>query len=55
MYWLKPSSMNPYQVSLVPTIMGHHWWPVSWSAAPTLDMMNMGYSIPISGPSTMVS
>ncbi len=54
MYWLNPSSMKPYHVSFTPTIMGHHWCPVSWSAAPTLDMMNPGYSIPPSGPSTIV-
>ena len=38
MYWLKPSSIQPYHVSLVPTIIGHHWCPVSWSAAPWLDV-----------------
>ncbi len=46
--------MKPYQVSLVFTIIGHHWCPVSWSEAPALDMMNIGYSIPSSGPSTTV-
>ncbi len=55
MYWLNPSSMNGYQVSLVPSVIGHHSWPVSWSEAPAADMMNIGYSIPFSGPSTMVS
>ncbi len=54
MYWLNPSSMKPYQVSLVPRVIGHHSCPVSWSEAPVLDMMNIGYSMPSSGPSTTV-
>ena len=29
MYWLNPSSIKPYQVSLLLTVIGHHWWPVS--------------------------
>ncbi len=51
MYWLNPSSMKPYHVSFVPTIIGHHSWPVSWSAgALAADMMNIGYSIPLLRP-----
>ncbi len=54
MYWLNPSSMKPYQVSFTPTIMGHHWWPVSWSEAPRPASMYIGYSMPPSGPCTTV-
>ncbi len=54
MYWLNPSSIQPYHVSLPLTVIGHHWWPVSWSAGPSFDMTNIGYSMPLSGPSTIV-
>ena len=55
MYWSKPSSIQPYQVSLLLTTIGHHWWPVSWSAAPWLELITIGYSIPWLGPSWSVS
>ena len=40
MYWLKPSSIQPYQVSLLLTVIGHHWCPVSWSAAPWFELID---------------
>src|SRR4029079_16930089 len=55
MYWLNPSSIQPYHVSLLLTVMGHHWWPVSWSAAPWLELITIGYSIPALGPSCIVN
>ena len=55
MYWLNPSSIQPYHVSLLPTIIGHHWCPVSWSAAPWFELITIGYSMPALGPSCSVS
>ena len=55
MYWLNPSSIQPYHVSLVPTTIGHHWCAVSWSAAPSLELITIGYSMPALGPSCSVS
>ncbi len=54
-YWLKPSSIQPYHVSLLLTVIGAHWWNVSWSAAPWLALMTIGYSMPALGPSCIVS
>ncbi len=57
MYSLKPSSIQPYAVSLLATIMGHHWWPISWSVTPNQGplIVSIGYSMPPSGPSTWVN
>ena len=57
MYSLNPSSIQPYQVSLLLTIIGHHWCPISWSVTPKPGplMVSIGYSMPFSGPSTWVN
>ena len=49
--------------SMLPTVMGNHWWAVSWMVTPATPRglsepglkTSMGYSIPPTGPSVMVT
>src|SRR5579875_1315729 len=60
---LKPSSIQPYLRSLLPTTIGNHVWPNSWSVtlnkpAPlerALQKTMDGYSIPLILLATLVA
>src|SRR5215510_819047 len=63
-YVFKPSSIQAYRRSFEPTIIGNHWCPCSWSSVENTDgefsaayptMTNMGYSMPATGPATVVA
>ena len=60
---LNPSSIQAWRRSLLPTIIGNHSWPcscamvpkTSCSLPPPCTMTNIGYSIPPTGPATLVA
>ena len=60
---LKPSSIQAYSRSFDPTIIGNHPWPSSWVVTPNRPRSParyeqntiMGYSIPPTGPPTLIA
>ncbi len=60
---LKPSSIQAYLRSLLPTIIGNQLWPNSWSVTPhrlapllSLEQNTIpGYSMPPTMPATLVA